>query len=180
MINWTQTLTVPKNQLSKESRDLIKRLCTHAQERLGKGGADEIKRHAYFKGVDFGKIHTQQAPYIPLIKHPTDTSNFDPVPDHLSADLKSTEKTPVQVTAGIKDGPEYAFYEFTFRHFFDDGGLANPNFSFSNSSEKRKTTTMSHSKRPMSSSNKSYIVPNKVPAPSSVSEPSEEKKPIYV
>jgi serine/threonine protein kinase len=194
VINWMQTLTIPKNHLSKESRDLIKRLCTNADNRLGKSGADQIKLHSYFKGVDFKEIHRQKPPYIPTIKHATDTSNFDPVPEHMSTDFNSLENAPVEVRSDVKDGPEYAFYEFTFRHFFDDGGIANPNSEFrkqevaaggettTTGGHSSKPSPLSHSKRPITSSNKSsVVVPNKVPAPGSISEtPPEEKVPIYV
>ena len=182
MINWCQTLTIPKNQLPKQSRDLIRRLCTSPEDRLGKDNADEIKSHPYFKGVDFKEIHHQQAPYIPTIKHATDTSNFDPVPEHMSNDHSNDQNTHVEKN-DKKTGPEYAFYEFTFRHFFDDGGMVNPNFENTippDNTEKQQPNTkpLSHAKRPNTTSNKSMNVPSKVPAPSGST--AEEKAPIYV
>lgn len=57
-----------------------------------------------------------RAPYKPLIRYPTDTSNFDEVEeDHSSA-------APAYQTDDLRQNglyPEHAFSEFTFRRFFD-------------------------------------------------------------
>lgn len=122
MINWATTLQIPKYaNLSPEAADLILRLCTSADQRLGKGGASELKAQPFFGGVDFdGGLRNKTAPYIPKIRYATDTSNFDPiVPDKLrnSADDEKLDNT-------LDNGkhPVHAFFEFTFRRFFDDGG----------------------------------------------------------
>jgi len=79
VINWEKTLHIPPQaELSREATDLIRRLCASADKRLGKS-VDEVKSHDFFKGIDFADMRKQKAPYIPEIKHPTDTSNFDPV-----------------------------------------------------------------------------------------------------
>lgn len=46
----------------------------------GTGGADEIKAHPWFQGVDWGMIYRKEikAPFIPVIKNDVDVSNFDP------------------------------------------------------------------------------------------------------
>lgn len=47
----------------------------------GTGGADEIKAHPWFQGVDWDIILNKEikAPFIPVIKNDVDVSNFDPV-----------------------------------------------------------------------------------------------------
>jgi protein-serine/threonine kinase len=64
--------------ISKHCRDLIASLLTkdpHA--RLGhKRGADEIKAHAFFHGVDFNSLSTMQPPIIPQIDSVLDFRNF--------------------------------------------------------------------------------------------------------
>ncbi|KAK9874967.1 hypothetical protein WA026_005782 [Henosepilachna vigintioctopunctata] len=122
VINWETTLQIPKqSKLSKESTDLILKLCTSADKRLGKN-ASEVKSHPFFKDIDFEKgIRHQIAPYIPRIEYPTDTSNFDPVdPDRLRNSASIDSNASDELLDDSK--PFHGFFEFTFRRFFDDGG----------------------------------------------------------
>ncbi|KAJ8008972.1 hypothetical protein DPEC_G00083970 [Dallia pectoralis] len=129
VINWQSSLLIPPQaKLSPEASDLIVKLCRGPEDRLGKNGADEIKAQPFFRDVDFSNDlrQMQQAPYIPTIAHCTDTSNFDPVdPDKLwSSDNKGEGNHNDTLNGWFKNGkhPEHAFYEFTFRRFFDDNG----------------------------------------------------------
>lgn len=126
MINWRSTLRIPPQaRLSAEVSDLIVQLCRGPEDRLGANGADEIKAHAFFRGADFsGDPRQQAAPYVPTIAHATDTSNFDPVqPDKLWSSGDDGEDDPSDGPGGLNTRhPEHAFYEFTFRRFFDDNG----------------------------------------------------------
>uniref|UniRef100_A0A8C5LWY4 non-specific serine/threonine protein kinase n=1 Tax=Leptobrachium leishanense TaxID=445787 RepID=A0A8C5LWY4_9ANUR len=125
VINWENTLQIPSQvKLSPEAADLITRLCCSPDDRLGRNGVDEIKAHSFFSPIDFSAdIRHQPAPYVPKISHPTDTSNFDPVeeegPWSDSGDSTMTWETLVCPT---NKHTEHAFYEFTFRRFFDDNG----------------------------------------------------------
>ncbi|KAF7709367.1 serine/threonine-protein kinase LATS2 [Silurus meridionalis] len=128
VINWENTLQVPPQvKLSPEAIDIIGRLCCSAEERLGGNGAGEIKAHPFFAQVDFSSnLRTQPAPYRPKIAHPMDTSNFDPVeeeggPGAWSDSGDSTRAWDTLCSPNSKH-PEHAFYEFTFRRFFDDNG----------------------------------------------------------
>lgn len=127
VINWQTSLHIPPQaKLSPEASDLIIKLCRGPEDRLGKNGADEIKAHPFFKTIDFSSdLRQQSASYIPKITHPTDTSNFDPVdPDKLWSDGNEEENINDTLNGWYKNGkhPEHAFYEFTFRRFFDDNG----------------------------------------------------------
>ncbi|XP_067876280.1 serine/threonine-protein kinase LATS1 isoform X1 [Heterodontus francisci] len=127
VINWQTTLHIPPQaKLSPEASDLIIKLCRGPEDRLGKNGTDEIKAHPFFRLIDFSSdIRHQSAPYIPKITHPTDTSNFDPVdPDKLWSDGSDGESVNDTLNGWYQNGkhPEHAFYEFTFRRFFDDNG----------------------------------------------------------
>ncbi|XP_044140669.1 serine/threonine-protein kinase LATS2 [Bufo gargarizans] len=125
VINWENTLHIPSQiKLSPEATDVITKLCCAAENRLGRNGADEIKAHPFFKSIDFSSdIRRQPAPYVPKISHPMDTSNFDPVdeesPWNESGD--STMAWDILMSPNNKH-TEHAFYEFTFRRFFDDNG----------------------------------------------------------
>lgn len=129
VINWETTLHIPKQaELSPQAKDLILRLCTSPERRLGKNGIEEIKNHPFFAHVDWSYgVRRIPAPYIPHIASPTDTSNFDPVDEseRMSSDeggaaASVVANEPVAPRQGKL--PEHAFYEFTFRRFFDDGG----------------------------------------------------------
>lgn len=124
VINWETTLQIPPQaNLSNESTDLILKLCCSADQRLGKN-ANEVKSHPFFKDIDFEKgLRKQPAPHKPRIEYPTDTSNFDPIdPEKLrNSTSLNTSNSDEQLD---NSKAFHGFFEFTFRRFFDDGGLA--------------------------------------------------------
>uniref|UniRef100_A0A1A8DFQ3 non-specific serine/threonine protein kinase n=1 Tax=Nothobranchius kadleci TaxID=1051664 RepID=A0A1A8DFQ3_NOTKA len=126
VINWKSTLHIPPQaKLTPEASDLIVKLCRDPEDRLGKNGADEIKAHPFFKRIDFSSdLRQQVAPYVPTIAHSTDTSNFDPVdPEKLrSSNGEGNHNDTLSCWFRKGKHPEHAFYEFTFRRFFDDNG----------------------------------------------------------
>uniref|UniRef100_A0A8C9KX91 non-specific serine/threonine protein kinase n=1 Tax=Panthera tigris altaica TaxID=74533 RepID=A0A8C9KX91_PANTA len=126
VINWENTLHIPAQvKLSAEARDLITKLCCAADQRLGRNGADDLKAHPFFGAIDFSSdIRKQPAPYVPKISHPMDTSNFDPVDEESPWNDASEDSTKAwdTLTSPNNKHPEHAFYEFTFRRFFDDNG----------------------------------------------------------
>lgn len=101
-----------------EASDIILRLCSSEDERIGKD-VEEIKNHPFFQ-IDWSQeIRAQQAPFEPKIIHPTDTSNFDPIdPEKLR---NSTSDSEDSFGEFIDSKPfHHGFFEFTFRRFFDD------------------------------------------------------------
>lgn len=61
--------------------DFVKNLCkANPSERLPmmKGGADNIRKHAWYNGFDWDKFDnlTMPVPYLPAVKSRTDTANF--------------------------------------------------------------------------------------------------------
>lgn len=126
VINWENTLHIPAQaKLSPEARDLITKLCCAAERRLGRNGAEDLKTHPFLAAVDFSSdIRKQPAPYVPKISHPMDTSNFDPVEEESPWHEASGDSTKAwdTLTSPNNKHPEHAFYEFTFRRFFDDNG----------------------------------------------------------
>ena len=51
-------------------------LITSADKRLGRHGADEIKAHPFFAGVDWNTLRNIEAPFRPQLKSIVDTSYF--------------------------------------------------------------------------------------------------------
>ncbi|KAJ3341294.1 hypothetical protein HDU93_005264 [Gonapodya sp. JEL0774] len=70
------------DDMGREAKDLLKQLLNRdSNQRLGANGADEIKRHPFFAGIDWNKLHHKkyQPPYKPTVLSAADTSNFDEV-----------------------------------------------------------------------------------------------------
>lgn len=68
--------------IDQYAKDLIKRLLIpNVNERLGdlSGGAEDVKRHRFFRGVDWAKLAQRHAlpPIVPHATSPTDTSYFE-------------------------------------------------------------------------------------------------------
>jgi serine/threonine protein kinase len=67
---------------TREIKDFISRLLMHNPAvRLGCswGGPSEVSTHDYFEGIHFKQLEARQLqmPFVPVIKDPFDTSNFD-------------------------------------------------------------------------------------------------------
>jgi len=53
-LHWRKTFSIPTEaNLSPASVDILKRLITDADDRLGRNGAEEIKQHQFFSGFDW-------------------------------------------------------------------------------------------------------------------------------
>ncbi|XP_053153829.1 microtubule-associated serine/threonine-protein kinase 3 isoform X2 [Hemicordylus capensis] len=64
--------------LPGDAQDLITRLLRHCPlERLGTGGAHEVKQHAFFWTLDWNGLLRQKAEFIPQLEAEDDTSYFD-------------------------------------------------------------------------------------------------------
>lgn len=78
ILNWQKYLKIPsKVKLSKEAEDLIRKLINNSNERLGKKGAQEIKSHPFFKGLNWEGMKSMKPPFIPKLKNDYDTSYFE-------------------------------------------------------------------------------------------------------
>ncbi|XP_061457438.1 microtubule-associated serine/threonine-protein kinase 3 isoform X2 [Rhineura floridana] len=64
--------------LPADSQDLIMWLLRHCPlDRLGTGGAHEVKQHAFFRNLDWNGLLRQKAEFIPQLEAEDDTSYFD-------------------------------------------------------------------------------------------------------
>ncbi len=64
-------------KLSNEAKDLIKKFITGPENRLGRNGIDEIKKHPFFKGFDWDNILKLKPPFVPKLSSPFDIRYFD-------------------------------------------------------------------------------------------------------
>ena len=78
VLNWKDYLKIPsKIKISDEAKDLIFKMINNSDNRLGKNGSEEIKKHPFFKDVDWNNIRNSKAPFIPEIKNEYDTKYFE-------------------------------------------------------------------------------------------------------
>ncbi|KAK7060493.1 rim15, signal transduction response regulator [Paramarasmius palmivorus] len=64
---------------SEEARDFMQRLLTIDPEvRLGANGAEEVKAHPFFRGIEWDKVTATEAAFIPQVTDPESTDYFDP------------------------------------------------------------------------------------------------------
>ncbi|KAJ7594009.1 kinase-like domain-containing protein [Mycena floridula] len=108
ILNWRQSLKFPNRpRVSHEGIDLLQQLLCEPEDRLGSqaaasvsrpnsmvmqarrsglmaggnpntDGAEFIKSHPWFRGVDWHNIHRYPAPYRPELRDAADTRHFDP------------------------------------------------------------------------------------------------------
>ncbi|KAM6462729.1 serine/threonine-protein kinase MRCK beta isoform 4-T4 [Liasis olivaceus] len=107
--------------VSEEAKDLIQRLICSRERRLGQNGIEDFKSHAFFEGLNWDNIRNVEAPYIPEVSSPSDTSNFD-VDDDI---LRNPEMIPPGSHTGFS-GLHLPFVGFTYTTescFSDRGSL---------------------------------------------------------
>ncbi|XP_061956682.1 probable serine/threonine protein kinase IREH1 isoform X1 [Populus nigra] len=64
-------------EMSPEAQDLIDRLLTEdPYQRLGAGGASEVKQHVFFKDINWDTLARQKAAFVPSSESALDTSYF--------------------------------------------------------------------------------------------------------
>ncbi|KAJ3694107.1 hypothetical protein LUZ60_009587 [Juncus effusus] len=122
IVHWRNHLKFPEDsRLSLESRDLICRLLCDVDHRLGCGGADQIKAHAWFRGVEWDKLYEMDAAFKPEVNGELDTQNFQRFEE-------VDPPTPVRTGSGpsrknLLNQKDLSFVGYTYKNFDAVKGL---------------------------------------------------------
>ncbi|KAK6458358.1 response regulator receiver [Scheffersomyces xylosifermentans] len=94
-----------------EAKDLIKKLLNlDPEKRLGFNGADEIKQHPFFDGINWDTLFEEKAAFVPILDDPESTEYFDnrgahmtqfPVDDSDDEDEKQADSTSLHSSASL-------------------------------------------------------------------------------
>ncbi|XP_022641007.1 serine/threonine-protein kinase tricorner isoform X1 [Vigna radiata var. radiata] len=115
IVNWRNYLKFPEEvKLSAEAKDLISRLLCNVEQRLGTKGADEIKAHPWFKGVEWDKLYQIKAAFIPEVNDELDTQNFEKFEEVDNQTQPSSKSGPWRKMLSSKD---VNFVGYTFKNF---------------------------------------------------------------
>ncbi|KAJ7507973.1 hypothetical protein B0H11DRAFT_1969548 [Mycena galericulata] len=123
---------------SPEARDFMQSLMTlDPASRLGVNGASEVKAHPFFDGIEWDKVTTTEAVFIPQVTDPESTDYFDPrgaIPQlfhdddqiavgqsALNSPVTDTSMPPPAVPAGVaipgaRDEGSGEFGSFSFKN----------------------------------------------------------------
>ncbi|XP_044722191.1 kinase [Hirsutella rhossiliensis] len=105
--NWREYLQFPDDiQLSREADSVIRSLICNPEDRLGRGGAEELKAHPFFRGVQFDGLRQIRAPFEPRLTSSIDTSYFP------TDEIDQTEKQPAESLE-----MSLPFIGYTFKRF---------------------------------------------------------------
>ncbi|KAJ3039406.1 hypothetical protein HDV00_012283 [Rhizophlyctis rosea] len=64
-------------EASEDAQDLMRRLICKKEDRLGRNGADEIKKHKWFDGFNWSNARKSPPPFVPELSGPDDTRYFE-------------------------------------------------------------------------------------------------------
>jgi serine/threonine kinase 38 len=115
IVNWRNYLKFPEEaKLSFEAKDLISRLLCNVEMRIGTKGADEIKAHPWFKGVEWDKLYEMKAAFIPEVNDELDTQNFEKFEEVDNQSQPSSKSGPWRKMLSSKD---VNFVGYTYKNY---------------------------------------------------------------
>nr|KYP38061.1 Serine/threonine-protein kinase CBK1 [Cajanus cajan] len=115
IVNWRNYLKFPEEvKLSAEAKDLISRLLCNVDQRLGTKGADEIKAHPWFRGIEWDKLYQMKAAFIPEVNDELDTQNFEKFEEVDNQTQSSSKSGPWRKMLSSKD---VNFVGYTYKNY---------------------------------------------------------------
>ncbi|KFA73380.1 hypothetical protein S40288_09913 [Stachybotrys chartarum IBT 40288] len=122
IVNWRQTLYFPDDiTLGVEAENLIRSMVCNTENRLGRGGAHELKNHAFFRGVEFDSLRRIRAPFEPRLTSNIDTTYFptDEIDQTDNATVLKAQAMQQNGGQAVEESPEMSlpFIGYTFKRF---------------------------------------------------------------
>lgn len=115
IVNWRTHLKFPEEaKITPEAKDLISKLLCNVTQRLGSNGANEIKEHPWFQGVDWDRIYQMEAAFIPTVNDDLDTQNFEKFEEAEHQTKTSSKGGPWRKMLSSKD---INFVGYTYKNF---------------------------------------------------------------
>jgi protein-serine/threonine kinase len=92
-------------------------LVCNTEQRLGRGGAEEIKAHQFFRGVEFDQLRRIRAPFEPKLTSNVDTAYFPT--DEIDQTDNATRMAAESGNQPRNEAPELSlpFIGYTFKRF---------------------------------------------------------------
>uniref|UniRef100_A0A452Y5J3 non-specific serine/threonine protein kinase n=1 Tax=Aegilops tauschii subsp. strangulata TaxID=200361 RepID=A0A452Y5J3_AEGTS len=120
-VHWRSYLKFPENpRLSPEAKDLICRFLCDVDHRIGSGGADQIKAHPWFHGVEWDKLYEMEAAFKPQVNDELDTQNFQKFDEVNPAPARTGSGSSRKMIPNSKD---LSFVGYTYKNFEAVKGL---------------------------------------------------------
>ncbi|KAF6983002.1 hypothetical protein CFC21_001306 [Triticum aestivum] len=121
IVHWRSYLKFPENpRLSPEAKDLICRFLCDVDHRIGSGGADQIKAHPWFHGVEWDKLYEMEAAFKPQVNDELDTQNFQKFDEVNPAPARTGSGSSRKIIPNSKD---LSFVGYTYKNFEAVKGL---------------------------------------------------------
>ncbi|XP_047311462.1 serine/threonine-protein kinase 38-like [Impatiens glandulifera] len=115
IINWKTHLKFPEEaDLSAEAKDIVSKLLCNVDQRLGANGADEIKIHTWFEGIDWDNLYEMEAAFLPEVNDELDTQNFEKFDESDEHTQSSSKVGPWRKMLSSKD---VNFVGYTYKNF---------------------------------------------------------------
>ncbi|KAJ6852024.1 serine/threonine-protein kinase tricorner-like [Iris pallida] len=115
IVNWRTHLKFPEEaKLSAEAKDLVSKLLCNVDQRLGTNGANEIKAHPWFEGVEWDRLYEMEAAFIPEVTDELDTQNFEKFEESGNPIQPSSRPGPWRKMLSSKD---LNFVGYTYKNF---------------------------------------------------------------
>lgn len=128
IVDWATYLHFPPEaQLSRPSESFMRGLISDPANRLGRLGADQIKSHPFFRGVDWSSLRKIRAPFEPNLTSAVDTQYFpiDEIPQQdNSGMIRERERVERLQRGEVEESAEMSlpFIGYTFRRFEGNRG----------------------------------------------------------
>ncbi|KAF2023403.1 kinase-like protein [Setomelanomma holmii] len=118
IVDWPRNLHFPPDQqLGAEAEDFVRRLICDAEHRLGRiGGANEIKQHPFFRGVDWHALRRIRAPFEPKLQSNIDTQYF-PIDEIDQNDNSAAYRAQAAQSGDDEYATSLPFIGYTYKRF---------------------------------------------------------------